>query len=324
MKLALPDGAILDTESRTQGCVGETQSVLLFTNDPAELFGIPMAVVARIERVRIDQIDTVGGQEVLQYRGVSLPLLCLENHIQASPRLEAKKIYVVVFSVAGKEMCLIAPTLIDICLVPTTVDTTTFVERGVLGSLVVEGKAMRLLDVYKLAQAAHPNLFKQPQAIECSQARGASQNANNSQPATILLAEDSTFFRLQVTSQLEEAGYRVVGCEDGLIAWNNLRERGEEIDLVVTDIEMPNLDGCQLARRIKDDPALSSLPIIALTSLASEKDMQRGMESGIDDYQIKLDRERLMTAVSKYLHQTESPVGSASEFAATAGMESQS
>ncbi len=58
MKLALPDGAILDTESRTQGCVGETQSVLLFTNDPAELFGIPMAVVARIERVRIDQIDT--------------------------------------------------------------------------------------------------------------------------------------------------------------------------------------------------------------------------------------------------------------------------
>ena len=64
------------------------------------------------------------------------------------------------------------------------------------------------------------------------------------------------------------------------------------------------MNGFELSRKIKDDPEFSHLPIIALTSLASEEDMQRGMAAGIDDYQIKLDRERLLASVANYLKQS--------------------
>ena len=324
-ELTLPDEDDLDVAGNSlDGSASETQTVLLFTNDPAEQFGIPMAVIARIERVRTDQVDSVGGQEVLQYRGASLPLLRLEDYIQALPRPETKKIYVVVFTVRGREIGLTVPALTDISDVPTNVDTTTFSEPGVIGSVVVDGRALRLLDPYRLTQVAHPDLFTGSEAIESRHVRNTLHDADDHPVPTILLAEDSAFFRKQVTAQLEEAGYEVIGCEDGLIAWNILQERGEEIDVVVTDVEMPNMDGCQLARHIKDDATLGHLPVIALTSLASEKDMQRGMESGIDDYQVKLDRERLMAAVEKYLRESKKPIGPASDIAAAAGVGSQS
>ena len=76
------------------------------------------------------------------------------------------------------------------------------------------------------------------------------------------------------------------------------------------------LEGLNPYRLAPDDPALAHLPIIALTSLAGEQDMQRGIESGIDDYQIKLDRERLMAAVAKYLRESTNRVDSAGQPAA--------
>ena len=93
----------------------------------------------------------------------------------------------------------------------------------------------------------------------------------------------------------------MIGCEDGAIAWDKLNEMRDEIDLVVTDIEMPNMNGFELCRKIKDAPEFSSLSVIALTSLAGEADIQRGKQSGIDDYQVKMDRDKLLAATSKFL-----------------------
>jgi two-component system chemotaxis sensor kinase CheA len=279
----------------------DIQTSLLFTNHPDEQFGIPMEAISRLERVRTEQIDSVGGMEVLQYRGASLTLLSLEKHISARPRLEADRVYVVVFAVQEREVGLIVPRLIDIREISTNVDTVTFREPGVIGSLETDDSATRLLDLYELTKLAHPDWFVEQQAPTTGFISQHSVPAEPARIPTILVAEDSGFFRRQVIGFMEEAGYDVVACEDGLDAWNKLQECGHEVDVVVTDIEMPNLDGCQLALRIKQDESLCHLPIVALTSLASEEDMQRGMESGIDDYQVKLDRERLMAAVARYL-----------------------
>ncbi len=79
-------------------------------------------------------------------------------------------------------------------------------------------------------------------------------------------------------------------------AWN-LLQRHQEVSLVVTDIEMPNLDGYELTKKIKEDGRFSHLPVIAVTSLAGEDDMLKGREAGIDDYQIKLDKEKVIDSV---------------------------
>ena len=99
--------------------------------------------------------------------------------------------------------------------------------------------------------------------------------------------EDSQFFRTQVKSFIEDGGHAVIEAEDGLKAWEYLNERGDEIGLVVTDIEMPNMDGFELAGKIKNDERFAGLAVIALTSLAGKEDITRGREVGIDEYQVK-------------------------------------
>jgi len=98
----------------------------------------------------------------------------------------------------------------------------------------------------------------------------------------ILLAEDSIVTRTQEARILENAGYEVVTATDGLEAWNKLATRA--FDAVVTDIIMPNLDGLGLAERIRHEPRYAELPIILVTSLASDEDKKRGLNVGANAY----------------------------------------
>lgn len=269
----------------------ETQAVLLFTNAPDEHFGIAMDVVARLERVRTDQIDSVGGRQVLQYRGGTLPLLSLEHCIECQARSTSDRVYVVVFAAAGREVGLIVPELTDIRSVPLSVDTVTFREPGIAGSFVYDRMTVRLVDLHELTRHKHPEWYVVQPATQ--RAEGV--------PARVLVVEDSDFFRKQLIGFMEAEGYEVRGCEDGTVAWSALGEPDQEYDLVVTDIEMPHMDGLQLARHIRNDRRFDALPIIAVTSLAGEDDIRRGREVGINEYHIKLDREVLLAAVGRLI-----------------------
>jgi two-component system chemotaxis sensor kinase CheA len=280
---------VADKSEETVHGDDDSQSVLLFTNHPLDHFAVSMDVVARIERIRTDQIDSVGGQELVQYRESSVPLLRLENVITARPAETQNWVYVIVFAIGGKEVGLIAPRLEDIRRVPTNVDTITFQEPGIQGSLIISQQTTRLVDLFRIAELAHAEWFAdQPKP-----------SVVTGKKPLVLLAEDSTFFRKQVKSMVEERGYEVVDCEDGLVAWERLMEGDLEVDVVITDIEMPNLNGFELCQRIKQSK-WSHLPVIALTSLAGASDMQRGIEVGIDDYQIKMDREKLLAALHNF------------------------
>ncbi|GAA4434895.1 chemotaxis protein CheW [Bremerella cremea] len=265
----------------------ERQSLLLFTNAPQEMFAVPMSLISRIERIRIDQIDTVGGQELLQYRGTSLPLLSIDRYIKAQARPDMANVHVVVFQIHGREVGLIAADLNDIREVAAEIDGTTFREPGVAGSIVLDDKTIRMIDLYELAFTAHPKWFEDKPTAPVDEER----------VYNILLVEDSSFFRKQAREYLVSEGFTVVECEDGQHGWETLNHEGHGIDLVITDIEMPRMNGFELTTRIKTDPELSKLPVIALTSLASDEDQHRGAEAGVDDYQIKMDREKVLSAV---------------------------
>ncbi|MDQ3812653.1 MAG: hybrid sensor histidine kinase/response regulator [Armatimonadota bacterium] len=99
---------------------------------------------------------------------------------------------------------------------------------------------------------------------------------------TVLLAEDSITTRTQEKRILESAGYEVVTAVDGLDAYHKLGTR--DFDAVVSDIEMPNMNGLALAEKIRQDAKYKELPIILVTSLASEEDRRRGIEVGANAY----------------------------------------
>ncbi len=289
LKMASDDNTQL---KRNEGETEETQTALILRNHPDEQFGVPMQLVARLERIRSDSITLVGMQEVLQYRGGTLPLLRIENLITAQPAPPRPTVSVIVFTVAKREVGLVVPQLVDIRQVSTNVDTRTLKQRGILGSLIVQDTTTRLLNLYELAEIAFPDWFAQTEAVVVSQELG---------PARLLVVEDSAFFRTQLMGMLEAVGYSVAGAEDGLEAWEMLQHPAEHFDMVITDIEMPRMDGLALAQNIRSHAALSRLPIIAVTSLGSDEDIQRGEESGIDAYHIKLEREELMNTIATHL-----------------------
>jgi two-component system chemotaxis sensor kinase CheA len=200
--------------------------------------------------------------------------------------------YIAIFEFNGQELAVIVPSLSEIRELPLDIDTRTFREPGVLGSVVMDRQAIRLLDVFQLAAKAYPQL-----------ARAEAQAAASAAPSSyrILVAEDSAFFRSQVISFLESKGYDVVGAADGELGWETLQEADPPIDLVLTDIEMPNLNGFELCERIRRSDAFSGLPVVALTSLAGEEDIERGRQAGVSDYQVKMDRDRLLATVAKLL-----------------------
>ncbi|MBP0020230.1 MAG: hybrid sensor histidine kinase/response regulator, partial [Cyanobacteria bacterium SBLK] len=123
--------------------------------------------------------------------------------------------------------------------------------------------------------------------------------AKSDRKPAILLAEDSITIRTQEKRILEEAGYDVTTAVDGLDGFNKLRIG--HFDAVISDVQMPNLDGLQFAARIRQNPEYNELPIILLTSLASDEDKQRGVEAGANAYITKgaFDRDVLLETLKR-------------------------
>lgn len=270
----------------------EKHRLLLFNNAPDEQFAIPMACVSRIERTPVGDILDVGGRLILPYRGGTLPLLSIEEHITARPRsAEISHVFIVVFSVGGqREIGLIAPELKDICNVELEVDCGSLREPGVAGVIVVDELPTRLLDLNEMTKSAHPEWMDRETPVQ-------------SDGKHILIAEDSAFFRRHVEQTIKDEGYAVTTAVDGQDAWEKLQEMRPLPTVVVTDVEMPRMTGLEFCKCIRANERTCNLPVIALTSLASEEDVQRGKDVGIDDYQVKLDKTNLLASIAKYCSQ---------------------
>lgn len=116
-----------------------------------------------------------------------------------------------------------------------------------------------------------------------------------------LVVDDSTTTRVMEQHLLEAAGYAVILAEDGVDALEALRTRS--VDFVVSDIDMPRMDGFELTQRIRQDPRLSDLPVVLLTALESRRDKLKGMEAGANAYMTKsdFDQSRLLDILARLL-----------------------
>ncbi len=272
----------------------DRQSLLIFKSSETENFAVPLNQVERIEKIKRSDIEDLGGKRVMKYRGGSLSLICVDDLAAVNPLADHENLLVIVFNIAKRAIGLLAVGPIDAIEINADIDDTTLSQPGIMGSIIIDQRTTMLVNVFEMAQTLFPQWFVEREQIII-------ETANDSEPPTILIAEDSKFFRNQVKGYMTEVGYKVIEAEDGVEAWNKLHEYGDLIAMLVTDIEMPNMNGFELTEKIRRDDNYSKLPIIALTTLASAEDMAKGQAVGVNEYHIKLDKERLMVSVHDYM-----------------------
>ncbi|HAK47261.1 MAG TPA: hybrid sensor histidine kinase/response regulator [Spirochaeta sp.] len=273
----------------------EKHAYLLFRSSEEEYCAMPLELVARVEQIEAARIEQIGGKRIIQYLGRGLPLVSLAD-VAGEQSVPEDNLAAIVFHAFGRDIGLLAIRPVDFIEQEMVIDHTSLRQKGVMGSVIIDGRTTMIVDVHEIVEAVYPDLVKNDET-----APSAVKTAGGGKKPLILVAEDSAFFRKQVVKYFEEAGYKVLSGEDGEVAWKLLAESTQKVDLLVTDIEMPNLDGYGLVSRIRADSKYADLPIIAVTSLAGDENIEKGKAVGINDYQVKLDKDALLKSVNEYL-----------------------
>ena len=146
------------------------------------------------------------------------------------------------------------------------------------GGIVLEGGSVAILlgvaELMKAAEKTSGGPVREPLAP-----------AADPRPRRILLADDSITTRALEKSILEVHGYEVMAAVDGVEALAMLRSHGA--DLVISDVQMPRMDGFELLEQIKGDKRLRQTPVIMLTSLERREEQEKGLALGADAYIVK-------------------------------------
>ena len=256
-------------------------SLLVFRAGSAQPKAVPLGLVTRLEELATDKIELSNGRYMVQYRDQLMPLVQMEGvSVQTSGSQP-----ILVFADDGRSMGLVVDEIIDIVEERLNIEVAGS-RDGILGSAVIKGQATEVIDVGHFLPMAFADWFSRKEMRPSVTAQ------------SVLLVDDSAFFRNMLAPVLKAAGYKVrvaPSAEEGLTALRS----GQTFDVVLTDIEMPDMNGFEFAETIRADAHLSAMPIIALSSMVSPAAIERGRLAGFHDYVAKFDRPGLIAALKE-------------------------
>jgi two-component system chemotaxis sensor kinase CheA len=272
-----------DAADAHQGAaIEKTVSMLVFRAGSHQPKAVPLSLVTRLEEIDCKKIELSNGRHLVQYRGQLMPLVRVSEDCRV--RTEGAQ-PLLVFSDAGRSMGLVVDEIVDI--VEDRLDIQVGSETvGVLGSAVIKGQATEIIDIGHFLPLAFEDWFRRKEMKHEALTR------------TLLFVDDSPFFRNMLVPVLKAAGYDVtaVGAADEALA---IVKKGQKFDVIVSDIEMPGMNGFELAEAIRADARGTSVPIIALSSMTSPAAIERGRQAGFHDFVAKFDRQGLIAALKE-------------------------
>jgi two-component system chemotaxis sensor kinase CheA len=263
------------------------------------LFVVPTANVERVTRFLPSDVQTVEGRETLSLNERTVALVRLEEVLGLPPvdrPGEAPTSTPAVILGAGDQRIAFA---VNTVLDEQEVLVKRFRRplsrvRNISGATVLgSGRIAPILNVADLLKSARKSGGA---ARATSTARKSEATAKS-----ILIAEDSITSRMLLKGILESAGYQVKTAVDGMDAFTALR--AGRFDLVVSDVEMPRLNGFDLTARIRADRKYAELPVILVTALESREDRERGIDVGASAYLVKasFDQSNLLEAIRRLI-----------------------
>jgi len=271
-----------ELQSREEESDEDTVSLLVFRAGSQQPKAVPLSLVTRLEEIDCRKIEISDGRHLVQYRDQLMPLLRIDA--ETSLKKEGAQ-PILVFSDQGRSMGLVADEIIDI--VEERLDIEVSSDRpGLLGYAVIKGATTEIVDVGHFLPQAFEDWFRRRDLKAARQTR------------SVLLVDDSAFFRELLAPLIKAAGYRVVAAASAADALAALKSDAR-FDLIVTDIDMPVMDGFALAEAVRAMPATAAVPIIALATMVSAETVERGRAVGFHDFVAKFDRAGLVAAIKE-------------------------
>ncbi|TIH13531.1 response regulator [Marinifilum sp. JC120] len=244
-------------------------------------FVVPKSSVRKVMLVRQDDIASVGGNETVFVFGRPLPLVSLAEILELKSKEKQDGAFPVLIVGKGRKAVAIS--------VDGLSGEQDVMAKG-MGPLLkrvrnVSGFSM--LGSGELAPILHtPDMARTALSLHAEgKVRSVQHRQGIKELKTVLVTEDSITSRMLLKNVLEAAGYNVVTAVNGLDALQKIESSPP--DILVSDVEMPQMDGFTLTARVRKMDSCASLPIILVTSLGSAEDRERGVEAGADAYIIK-------------------------------------
>jgi len=263
------------------GSAEQSTSLLVFRAGSDQPKAVPLGLVTRLEEIAAEKIELSNGRSMVQYREQLMPLVQMSGvNIRTSGSQP-----ILVFADDGRAMGLVVDEIIDIVEERLHIEVAGSGD-GILGSAVIKGQATEVIDVGHFLPMAFADWFTRKEMRPSLSAQ------------SVLYVDDSAFFRNMLAPVLKAAGYKVrvaSSAHEGLAALRS----GHSFDVVLTDIEMPDMNGFEFAETIRSDTHFSSMPIIALSSMVSPAAIERGRQAGFHDYVGKFDRPGLIAALKE-------------------------
>ncbi|NBC34697.1 MAG: response regulator [Alphaproteobacteria bacterium] len=270
----------------------ERMALLIFKAAGGAPKAVPLALVARLEEVEQKSIEISNGQMMVQYRGKLMPLVPFDPGSAIDRDGDGRK-PVLVFTDRDRSMGLVVDEIVDIVEEYMQVELSGD-GPGLLGSAIIDGKATDVIDAgYYLTQAYRDWFTSKGEAM-----------VEEEHHERVLLVDDSPFFRNMLAPMLSVAGYTVTPVQsvDEAMA---LCDAGQDFDIIISDIEMPGMNGFDFAEKVKKNGCRwHHTPMVALSSHATPRDLDRGRRAGFNDYVAKFDRDTLLASLSETLSET--------------------
>ncbi len=259
-------------------------SLLVFRAGGDELKAVPLGLVARLEDIDMSTVEQAHGQFLVQYRGHLMPLVPFDPSHEW--KTEGRQ-PILVFTDRERSMGLAVDEIVDTVEEVLKIELTSD-QPGLVGSAVIDGKATDVIDAGYYLTQGFADWFGTEEA----------SGGGGDSPRRVLLVDDSPFFRNLLRPLLSVAGYEVTTAEtadEALV----LRDSGHTFDAIVSDIEMPGMNGFEFAEAVRGDPRWQKVPMVALSSHASEQDLERGQIAGFGGYVAKFDRDALISTLTR-------------------------
>ncbi|MEA2778317.1 MAG: two-component system, chemotaxis family, sensor kinase CheA [Acetobacteraceae bacterium] len=267
--------SVVDTQTSA-----DKTAMLLFRAGETRRMGVPLGLVARLEDIPRDKIEMSCGSPVTQYRGKLMPLIAIDAAIDQEKPTQP----LLVFTEGDRIMGLMVDEIIDVVEDRLDIELAG-VRPGLLGSAVIGGQATDVLDTGYWLMQVWEDWF-----------RGVPRQGVSAGQSHVLLVDDSEFFRQLTVPMLGAAGFRVTAVGSAAEALR-LRDSGTKFDAIVSDIEMPVMDGVQFARAVRAGGPWARLPLIAMTAHSDMENARIGREAGFTDYVAKFEREALVASL---------------------------